>query len=72
MCRSYESGKGSKKAASLVIEGTGKIRARRKQRMYVMGNGWSGKCGFNQAYGVGSVIDGKSEAWESHVMEEML
>ena len=56
----------------MAIEGTGKIRARRKQRMYVMGNGWSGKCGFNQAYGVGSVIDGKSEAWESHVMEEML
>ena len=30
-----------------------------------MGNGWRGKCDFNQAYGVGSVIDGKSEARES-------
>lgn len=55
-----------------LIEDTGKTRAWRKQRVYVVGNGWSGKCGFNQAYGVASVIDGKSEAWESHALEEML
>ena len=48
-----------------LIEDTGKIRGQRKQRVYVMGNGWRGKCGFNQAYRVGSVIRGKSEAWES-------